>query len=113
MALKKGIIEQDLPLTFQHAFTITRALGQRYLWIDCHCIIQDSPGQEDWISESASMRDVYMNSICNIAATSADNADKGCFFERDLRALPYIVVRADSVSSWLRPGAYVIGNAQT
>jgi hypothetical protein len=38
---------------FQHAISITRRLGYRYLWIDSLCIIQDSA--EDWARESAQM----------------------------------------------------------
>ena len=40
--LKGGISPADLPKTFQDAFTITRELGVRCLWIDSLCISQDS-----------------------------------------------------------------------
>lgn len=33
-----------LPLTFQHAITITRRFCYRYLWIDSLCTIQDDRG---------------------------------------------------------------------
>src|SRR5579871_836181 len=35
-----------LSQTFQDAVTLTKQLGQRYLWIDSLCIIQDN--KEDW-----------------------------------------------------------------
>lgn len=107
---KKQILEQDLPLTFQHAFRITRALGQRYLWIDSMCIIQDSLDQEDWIAESALMHAVYQNSVCNIAATSASCAAEGCFFQRSPSLIRQIFVLIDSDSCSLRRGAYVLSD---
>ncbi len=50
-----------------------------YIWIDALCIMQDS--RADWHLESTKMGDIYANSYCNIAATSAD-PDKGCFTSR-------------------------------
>ena len=71
----------DLPLTFQHAISITRSLGYRYLWIDSLCIIQDDPS--DWAFESSTMSRVYSNSILTIAALWGDDSHSGCFVERN------------------------------
>ncbi|KAK0646885.1 heterokaryon incompatibility protein-domain-containing protein [Cercophora newfieldiana] len=58
-----------LPPAFQDAMSITLKLGQRYIWIDSLCIIQDSLGSADWVAESRKMDVVYGNSYCNLAAT--------------------------------------------
>lgn len=67
----------DLPRTFREAVVVVRRLSVRYLWIDRLCIIQDS--QEDWRRESMTMKDVYANSICNIAASASTDPEGGLF----------------------------------
>jgi hypothetical protein len=62
---------------------MTRELGIRYLWIDALCIIQDST--EDWLSESATMDQIYGKSYCTLAASSSKNSNGGLFNERDPR----------------------------
>jgi hypothetical protein len=46
----RGIKMRRLPKTFRDAIQVTRELGQRYLWIDSLCIIQDDPN--DWRMEA-------------------------------------------------------------
>jgi hypothetical protein len=58
------------------AVTITRKLGQRYLWIDSLCIIQNSP--EDWAKEAALMASVYGAACCTLAALSSEDGTQGC-----------------------------------
>ncbi|KAF8859958.1 HET-domain-containing protein [Acephala macrosclerotiorum] len=81
--LLQAVPTEDLPLTFQHAATVCRFLGCRYLWIDALCIIQDSPGDVE--SELASMGDIYRNSILTITAAGGFNANSGLFASRDPR----------------------------
>ncbi|KAM7190392.1 Heterokaryon incompatibility protein (HET) domain containing protein, partial [Rhypophila sp. PSN 637] len=71
----------NLPKTYQDSLVVAQALGFKYIWIDSLCIIQDN--EEDWLSQSALMERVYQNSACNIAATWADDSQKGCFSKRD------------------------------
>lgn len=66
-----------IPATFRDAIRVTRALGYRYLWIDCLCIIQDS--EEDWLRECALMGDVYANAALTIAAEQSDSPSSGIF----------------------------------
>lgn len=77
----------DLPKTFVHAIYVTRRLGFRYIWIDSLCIIQDSPGGEDWLREAMLMHLVYSNSMCNIAATGATENSQGLFKQRPVHSL--------------------------
>jgi hypothetical protein len=67
----------SLPLNFQHAITITRKLGMRYLWVDALCILQDS--REDWHNEAAKMATTYSGAAVTIAASIGDDANRGCF----------------------------------
>lgn len=66
---------EALNQTFRDAFTVTRKLGLRYIWIDSLCIIQDS--FEDWVKEVTQMSKAYSCSFLNIAALDAPD---GCFF---------------------------------
>jgi Heterokaryon incompatibility protein (HET) len=83
--LKAGLRLSALPQTFRDAIKVVQRLGQRYLWIDSVCIIQDS--LEDWQEQSAAMRDIYTNAVCNIAATSSEDSHGGCFAERNVSDL--------------------------
>lgn len=67
----------DLPQSFRDAVKITRRLGQRYLWIDALCIIQDSI--EDWKAESIQMGDIYRRSTFAIAAAASKNSTTRIF----------------------------------
>ena len=80
--MKHSIKLHTLSQTFQDAFTVTRALGLQYIWIDALCIIQDS--QDDWQVESAQMCNIYSNSFCNIAATASVDGSGGLFRQRDI-----------------------------
>ena len=83
--MQRGFKLSSLPRTFREAIIITRRLGIRYLWIDSLCILQDS--ELDWQEEAATMKDVYGNSYCNIAAAGARNSDEGLFVDRDALSL--------------------------
>jgi hypothetical protein len=86
--MKAGFPISILPQTFKDAISVVRRFGARYLWIDSLCILQDSI--EDWRREAVLMKDVYKNSLCNIAATGASNTEEGLFVDRDLSLIhPY------------------------
>ena len=96
--LEQGLPVSDLPPRFRDAASITLWMDVHYLWIDALCIIQDS--EEDWLLESVRMGDIYTNSYCNIAATSADT-NKGCFTRRYIEMVePYSIPspRADDIA---------------
>jgi Heterokaryon incompatibility protein (HET) len=81
-SLEAGLPLSDLPKTFREAIEIVKRLGERFLWIDSLCILQDC--LTDWQEQSIAMRDIYSYTICNIAATEAANSHGGCFFERSV-----------------------------
>ena len=70
-----------LPQSFQDAIEVCRRLNQRYLWIDCLCVIQED--YDDWHREAPKMRNIYQNSICTIAAVGASNSFAGLFSQRE------------------------------
>ena len=80
----------DLPKTFRDAVRITRELGERFLWIDSLCIIQDY--EEDWAREAAMMAEIYSHSYCTLAALSSNDSTEGC------RLIPNI---QDSIGQFL------------
>ncbi|KAK3349549.1 heterokaryon incompatibility protein-domain-containing protein [Lasiosphaeria hispida] len=65
----------ELGRTFQDAITVTRQLGQRYLWIDSLCIVQDD--KDDCNREIKCMEQVFASAYCVIAAASAEGTDAG------------------------------------
>ncbi|KAI0410255.1 heterokaryon incompatibility protein-domain-containing protein [Xylaria grammica] len=65
----------ELPKTFADAIAVTRALGQKYLWIDSFCIMQDS--MEDWARESQRMDQVYSHALFTIMADAAEDSLSG------------------------------------
>ncbi|KAI0551869.1 HET-domain-containing protein [Xylaria curta] len=73
--MRTGILMSTLPKTIQDAIIVTRRLGQRYLWVDALCIIQDS--KLDWEIESANMASVYRSSLLTLAASTAAAASDG------------------------------------
>lgn len=74
---KRGIAHDDLPKTFQDAFKICRELGERYIWIDAVCIIQDD--KADWKAQAAQMGSVYANTQFTIATDTSAGPNAGCF----------------------------------
>jgi hypothetical protein len=85
LAFQQRIPYDELPKTFQDAIRVSRSFSMEYIWIDSLCIIQDSVA--DWRQEAVSMRKVYQNSICNIAASDSENSTEGLFHRRNPRLI--------------------------
>jgi hypothetical protein len=79
-SFQQRIPPDALTKTFRDAIDICRYLDIPYLWIDSLCIIQDSA--EDWAKQSALMAHIYGECDLNIAATSAEDGNVGCFLDR-------------------------------
>lgn len=105
--MKQGVPFATLSKNFQDAITATRALGVRYLWVDCLCIIQDSANEEDWNRESVLMMNVFANAACTISATASH---KGCFQNRvSAQSSCKLVTSATSELSIKMPNDRTIG----
>lgn len=74
-----SLLSVTLPRTIQDAIGATRALGERYTWIDAICICQDD--EDSYIDQVRHMDKIYCNAALTIVAAGADHADAGlpCF----------------------------------
>lgn len=79
-ASMQGLSFDDLPLTFQHAIRVTRAIGVIYIWIDALCIVQDDEADKD--REISRMDLIYSTSICMISASCSRDTHSGIFHAR-------------------------------
>jgi hypothetical protein len=76
--LAPGGIRKELdqiPRTIRHAIDLVGDLGERYLWVDSLCIIQDS--ERSWALNSRVMDSVYGNAYFTICAADGDNNNAG------------------------------------
>ena len=58
-----------LPQTLHDGIMWTRKLGERYIWIDSMCILQDS--KEDWEREASRMASIYGSATMTLVAASS------------------------------------------
>ena len=65
----------SLSRTIQDAIDLVRELGERYLWVDSICIIQDS--RSSWQLNASSMDTVYSNAYFTICAADGENPSAG------------------------------------
>ena len=106
--MRKAVLEPAISKTFREAMFVVKALGERYIWIDSLCIIQDSPNRRDWFEESTKMHSIYANALCNISATGAIDGRDGCFFNRSsLLIQPLRITNARNGLEDLPHGTYL------
>jgi hypothetical protein len=68
-------IHEDIPLTIRDAMELVSILGERYLWVDSLCLIEDD---EDDMREGIRTMDlVYEGSYLTIVAASGAHANAG------------------------------------
>ncbi|KAI2462737.1 heterokaryon incompatibility protein-domain-containing protein [Annulohypoxylon bovei var. microspora] len=60
-----------LPKTIQDAILLVSRLGERYLWIDSLCIVQDSP--ISWNNNASAMHLIYGHAYFTICAADGDS----------------------------------------
>ncbi|OMP84353.1 hypothetical protein BK809_0000360, partial [Diplodia seriata] len=65
----------QVPRTVEDAMQLTTMLGERFLWIDRLCIIQDD--KDNWHSQIQMMGSIYANAYCTIIASGGRDADYG------------------------------------
>jgi hypothetical protein len=90
---------QSLPRLYQDAIQIVRCLGERYLWIDSLCIIQDS--DEDWFHESMLMGRIYEHAYCTISADSASGSNSSIFKQRLEKDIASSMLQIESLKKGL------------
>jgi len=62
----------QIPQTIRHAMTLTRDLGETYLWVDAFCICQDDLVQRD--RQIKRMNMIYKHAVLTIVALEAKSA---------------------------------------
>lgn len=67
------IPDEELPKTFRDAIWLTRELGERFLWIDSICIVQDDPAELG--TQIGLMGAIFEQSFCTISAVDAKGED--------------------------------------
>lgn len=72
-----GLIEEEhtMPRTIRDSIQLVINLGERYLWVDALCIIEDS--ERSWALNSDVMNVVYGNAYFTICAADGDDAMAG------------------------------------
>ena len=73
--VREGLDMQKFPQTIQDAVVVTHNIGQRYLWIDALCILQDS--SKDKARQLGAMRSIYRNAYLTINAACASSTNEG------------------------------------
>ena len=87
---QRGLPLDKFPRTIRDAILVTRALGEKYLWVDALCILQPpfqgdtNPSQdnkqrsdEDWAVEAPKMAEIYRNAVVTITATASPSVKSG------------------------------------
>ena len=69
-----SVLDQ-LPRSIKDAIALVKELGERYLWVDALCVIQDSP--RSWALNSEVMDRVYGNAFLTICAADGIDANAG------------------------------------
>lgn len=80
MFCKRGSITVDSPLvqlpeTIRDALRLLQHLGERYLWVDRLCIVQDD--EKNKLLHVLNMDTVFMNAYCTIVAADGKDANWG------------------------------------
>jgi hypothetical protein len=65
----------NLPQTIRDAMVVVGAIGERYLWVDALCIVQDC--EEEKIATIAAMDEIYKSASLTIFAAGGIDANSG------------------------------------
>lgn len=65
----------SLPVTIQDAIALTKELGERYLWVDSLCIVQDNVENKE--ANIANMGKVYAGATITLVAATGSHANAG------------------------------------
>ncbi|KAI1762084.1 HET-domain-containing protein [Hypoxylon sp. FL1150] len=81
-SLADGSTDPPIPLTIRHAMAFVQKMGERYLWVDALCIIQDNDAHKH--TEITKMAAIYANASVTIIVSDVSNSNSG------INALPGI-----------------------
>ena len=72
---QQSLLPHRLPRTIKDAIDFTAAIGERYLWVDALCIIQDD--SEDKAANISIMDKIYGKAALTICAATGSDSDSG------------------------------------
>ncbi|CZR56913.1 uncharacterized protein PAC_06802 [Phialocephala subalpina] len=75
LALSDEGLGNQISKTVLDAIVLCRDLGERYLWVDTLCIVQDSPRDKMW--QIGRMGRIYGGAVLTIIAAAGEDADAG------------------------------------
>jgi Heterokaryon incompatibility protein (HET) len=75
-SLSSSNTEIVLPDTIRDAIYLVKELGERYLWVDCLCIVQDA-GEEEITTMLKAMARIYASATFTIVAAGGNAATHG------------------------------------
>jgi hypothetical protein len=70
-----SLLDGNLPLTIRDAIQACKELGERYLWVDSLCIVQDDPVQQKQQIDIMDL--IYTSATITLVAAAGDRADTG------------------------------------
>ncbi|KAK4194937.1 heterokaryon incompatibility protein-domain-containing protein [Triangularia verruculosa] len=106
LQVPKALLASDvldrLPKTVQDAIKATQEMGERYLWVDRLCIVQDDEANK--AQQIASMASIYANSQFTIIAADGADANSGPFGVSSPRTFSVKPVLEFAPGCQMRPG---------
>ena len=70
-----GLLTQNLPQLFQDAIGVTQLLGERYLWIDALCIVQDDDSNKE--EQILQMDKIFLSAALTIVSADGQSVQAG------------------------------------
>ncbi|KAM0329667.1 hypothetical protein ACHAPQ_006680 [Fusarium lateritium] len=67
--------QMPIPQTIRDAMAVVKATGERYLWVDALCIVQDDP--EDLSQQTGRMDLIYSKALFTIVAACGSDSESG------------------------------------
>ncbi|CAN9279284.1 unnamed protein product [Alternaria alternata] len=65
----------NIPKTIRDAITVVEALGEKYLWVDALCTVQDDVVMQQ--TQIAKMDQIYAKALLSIVAASGEDSESG------------------------------------
>jgi hypothetical protein len=95
----------NMPRTVRETIALTRALGERYLWIDALCIVQNDESQKRELNNMAS---IFANASLTVVNVDGANADAGFRGLRNIsmkRQANQRIVKVSNQQQMLKPSS--------
>ncbi|KAB2573853.1 hypothetical protein DBV05_g7532 [Lasiodiplodia theobromae] len=72
---RESLSTPEVPGTIRDAIRLVHGTGERYLWVDALCIVQDDVRMQQ--TQIAQMHEIYAGAVFTIVAADGSNADSG------------------------------------